>query len=180
MKTSVVQSSTNVIRESKWFTHLSVTAITLLIGLLILFYFYSDRMFTGSPSFRAQLHNALSNSLSGNTVPIDDKQKIYINRTFLDKESRYCREYFINESEQLTLHRIACRTHLQWQTRVESETQSSPFDNNPRPPFSASENRASKIEAFLNEKRLSDDLDHDNEIRAIEKTWLILPNSEAY
>lgn len=182
MKTIVTQSSKNIVKEkeSRWFTPLSLTAIAFLLGLLVLFYLYSDSMFAGSPSFRAQLNNALSNSLSGNTIPINEKQKIYINLTFLDKESRYCREYFITQPEQPTLHRIACRTHLQWQTQIESETQTSPLDNETNQLSSASKNSVAKINAFLNDKRLSDALDHDNEIKAIKKMWLILPSSKEY
>lgn len=177
MKVTAIQSSKNIVQaeESKWFTPLSLAASIVMIGLLVLFYFDSDDLFEGSPDFRAQLHNALSNSLSGDTIPLSESQKIYINLTFLDKEYRYCREYFISQPEQTTLHRIACRTHSQWQTLVEAETQTSPLDTNTSQNTIVTNNRPSDINAFLNEEMVTNALEHTDEIKAIEKTWQILP-----
>jgi len=177
MKVTAIESSKNIVQaeESKWFTPLSLAASVVMVGLLVLFYFDSDDLFEGSPNFRAQLHNALSNSLSGDTIPLSESQKIYINLTFLDKEYRYCREYFISQPEQATLHRIACRTHSQWQTLVETETQTSPLDTGANQIRTASGSSSSDIDAFLDEKMATDALEHSDEIKAIEKTWQILP-----
>lgn len=177
MKATAIESSKNIVQaeESKWFTPLSLAASVVMVGLLVLFYFDSDDLFEGSPNFRAQLHNALSNSLSGDTIPLSESQKIYINLTFLDKEYRYCREYFISQPEQATLHRIACRTHSQWQTLVETETQTSPLDTGANQIRTASGSSNSDIDAFLDEKMATDALEHSDEIKAIEKTWQILP-----
>lgn len=177
MKVTAIHSSKNIVtaEESKWFTPLSLAASVVMVGLLVLFYFDSGDMFEGSPDFRAQLHNALSNSLSGDTIPLSENQNIYINLTFLDKEYRYCREYFISQPEQATLHRIACRTHSQWQTQVETETQSSPLDNSTDQIRTASGIAASDVDAYLDEKMVTDALEHDDEIKAIAKLWQLLP-----
>ena len=170
---SMLEAKDNVVAmtpKTRRYSPLAMAASVLLVGVLTVFYFGAEKTTDGN-GLAAQLDVALDKNLSGTLIDLgqDQQSQMLVNLSFIDNQNRYCREYFLSQSQSPALHRVSCKGPNGWQTEVEVQSDKILGSDNFRP---ASGEVSDSVTRYLDNNMQSDAFNMEQERQAMEKVWL--------